>query len=203
MRRLLVLALAACDQPTPVTPVLSMLHGGELVAASDRTSAGVVDRVGGADPDCAADAYGGIEVAADVAPDPGTETVLASFSRGVVVLGADGHRIASTPGFGCTGSQDELAAVEIMRTALDTPVIAVAATQGGRRESSTWIALVAVGATAHLDRLFVGEVERRDETGTHAGELRFVPGGLLYRHPTEGVALWRYDAAAHRYVAPR
>jgi len=197
---LLVVALAACDQPTPATPVLSMLHGVEVVAASDRPSTAVTDRVGAGDPDCAADAYGGIELAADVAPDPGIETVLASYSRGVIVLGADGHRIASTPGFGCTGTRDELAAVEIVRTSFDAPVIAVAATSGGRRESSTWLALVAVGSTTHLDRLFVGEVERRDETGTHPGEVRFVPGGLVYRHPTDGVTLWRYDAAARRYV---
>ncbi len=198
----LVALVAGCEGLTPAPPpsVLPSLQGVLIVTESDRASPSVIDRIGESSPECVADAYGGIELVADVAPNPGKETVLASFSQGVVVLAADGHRIASTPGFDCTGSQDDLVAVEIVRTSLDTPVIAVAANQGGRRESSAWLELLAVGKSDHLDRLFVGEIERYDELGTHTGGVTIVPGGLVYRHPIDGVSLWRYEVPTHRYV---
>ena len=154
-------------------------------------------------PDCIGDAYGGIELSADVAPSAGTETVLASFSQGIVVLAADGHRIASSAGFDCMGSEDDLVAVEIVRMPLEAPVIAIAATEGGRRESTTWLELLAVDRSDHLQQLFAGEIERRDDTGIHTGDVTVIPGGLVYRHPTEGTSMWKYDPAAGRYVVWR
>jgi hypothetical protein len=184
---ILVLAvMAACAAPATSPPVPS-LHGVVVISASDHATPAVIDRIAEWVParaDCVANAYGGIELSADVATAPGTETILASFSQGVIVLAADGHRIATAPGFDCMGSQDDLVAVEVVRTTLDRPLIAVVATQGGRRENATWLELFAVGASDRLDRLFVGEL----------GDVTLMPGGLVYRHPTEGVSMWRYDA---------
>jgi hypothetical protein len=202
----LVTLFAACDVPAPPPSVLPSLRGGVVIAASDRGAPAVVDRMSAwahPDPDCVADAYGGIELVADVAPDAGDETVLTSFSQGVFVIGHDGHRIAATAGFGCTGSQDELVAVEILRTSLDHPVIAVAITKGGRRERSTWLELLEVGSAGRLNRLFRGEIERHGDRGSQAGGVTLVPGGLVYRHPTKGTSLWRFDGSVGRYVAWR
>ncbi len=197
--------VAACEQPTSVPSVLPMVQGAAVIAGSDRTSSSVIDKLGevaaSARP-CVGDAYGGIELVADVAPDAGDETILASYTRGIVVLGADGHRIATSPGFGCSGSQDELVALEVLRTSQDAPVIAAAVIQGGRRESSTRIHLFAVDATKHLDPLFTGEVEHVDGAATLGGAITFVPGGLIYRHPTNGVTLWKFDRNLRRYVDP-
>jgi hypothetical protein len=199
----IVVLLAACDAATAPPSVLPQLQGGVVVAGSDRGVPAVIDRMSAwahRDTDCVADAYGGIQLLADVAPDAGDETVLASFSQGVVVIGHDGHRIAATAGFDCAGSHDELVAVEIVQTSLDGPVIAVAATKGGRRESATWLELLEVGSSGRLNRLFLGEIERHDDRGSHTGDVMLVPGGLVYRHPTAGMSLWRFDGAARAYV---
>lgn len=197
------MALAACDAPAPAPSVLPSLRGAVVIAASDRGTPAVVDRMSAwahRDTECPGDAYGGIQVLADVAPDAGDETVLASFSQGVLVIGHDGHRIAATGGFDCTGSHDELVAVAAVQRPFGGPAIAVAATAGGRRESSTWLELLEVGSSGRLNRLFVGEVARHADDRSQTGEVTLVPGGLIYRHPTEGTSLWRFDASAHRYV---
>ncbi len=204
MRLALSVALvAACDAPTSVPSALPMLQGGAVIAGSDRASRSAVDKLGAlvvSGPDCVGDSYGGFELVADVAADPGEETVLASYGHGVVVIGADGHRIATAPGFGCTGSQDELVALEVVKTSQDAPLIAVAVTQGGRRESTTWLHLFAVGSTKHLDHLFAGEVSHADGADVTGGAITLVPGGLVYRHPMTGPALWKYDRTLRRYV---
>lgn len=46
----------------------------------------------------------------------------------------------------------------------------------------------------------MGEIERNDDQGTHTGDVTMVPGGLVYRHPIDGVSLWKYDVVSHRYV---
>ena len=196
--------LLACETPAG-TVVVPSLHGVLVIAGSDHPSPEVVDRLGtwtDSDPDCVGDEYGGMVLVADVAPQAGDETVLASFSQGVVVLDAAGHRIASAPGFDCMGSQDELIGIEIVRSSFDAPVIAVAVAQGGRRESTTSIELFALDGS-RLDRLFAGEIERHDDAGIHTGDVTVVPGGLIYMHPTEGTSVWRYDRATHRYVIGR
>ena len=137
-----------------------------------------------------------------MSPDPGEETVLASYARGVVVLGADGHRIAAAPGFGCSGSQDGLIGLEIVKSSQDAPVIAVAVVRGGRRASTTSLHLFAVGPSRRLVRLFTGEVEQVDGAVTVGGGVTLVPGALIHRHPTSGVALWKYDRGTGRYVDP-
>jgi len=182
-----------------------MLQGAVVIASSDHASSSAADKLGESapgDPTCVADAYGGFELAADVSPDPGEEAVLASYAHGVVVLGADGHQIAAAPGFGCSGSQDGLIGLEILKSSQDAPVIAVAVVQGGRRVSTTSLHLFAVGSSRRLVGLFTGDVEQVDGAGTASGGVTLVPGGLIYRHPTSAVALWRYDRGAGRYVDP-
>lgn len=200
---LLLALLGACDASTPPTAVMPSLRGVAVVAVSGRPSSDVIDRMGGGgppDPACVADAYGGVELVADVAPAPGDETVLVSFVRGVMVLGHDGHVIASTPGFACAGSQDELGAAEVVHTIDGDTLIAVVGTRGGKAESATWLKLLSVGASDQLQPRFDGMIERNDLTGTRAGHVTLIPGGLIYRSPTEGTSLWRLDRAAQRYI---
>jgi hypothetical protein len=181
---------------------LPWLHNFAATAASAEASAQVVDRMArwrAPDPDCSAAAYGGLAIAADVAPAPGTEEVLASYAQGVLVLDAGGRVIASAPAPGCQGSADDLEAVAAGDAQLDGPVIALAATGGGHRASSTWLGLYRVvnGAVAPI---FAGVVEDRVGDRTRTGGVTLLPGALLYRAPSGGHTLWVYRPEQHRYV---
>jgi hypothetical protein len=90
-----------------VARALPWLHNFAAAAVSAEASAQVVERMARwrvPDPDCSAAAYGGLAVAADVAPAPGSEEVLASYTQGVLVLDAAGRVIASAPAPRCQGS---------------------------------------------------------------------------------------------------
>lgn len=181
---------------------LPWLHNFAATAVSAEASAQVIDRMArwrAPDPDCSAAAYGGLAIAADVAPAPGTEEVLASYTQGVLVLDAGGRVIASAPAPDCQGSADDLKAVAAGDAQLDGPVIALAATGGGHRTSSTWLGLYRVvnGAVAPI---FAGVVEDRVGDRTRTGEVTLLPGALLYRAPSGEQTLWVYRPEQHRYV---
>jgi hypothetical protein len=143
---------------------------------------------------------GGIEIRADVVAGDGPETVLATF-RGLVVLDDNGRLVARSRGFEPTGSSDELLALAVGDAMLDTPVIAVSARAGGRRESQVWLELYRVGPRATLDRVFSAVTELHDEQAA-IGSVTLLAGGLLdYKAPGETVTRrYTFDAGARRYL---
>ena len=180
-----------------------MVHGGELVAATDRPAESVIDQLevwAHTDRAGVADAYEGMRVTAQVAAPGRATTVVASYSQGVFVIGEEGDRIASTPGFPCLGSQDELVGVKVVRSAEGTPIIAVAATQGGRLENSTTLELLSLGDTDQLNLLFVAEIAHHDEHGEHLGAVTLVPNGLVYRSPDNALSVWTLGDDKRHYA---
>jgi hypothetical protein len=193
MKKLLVLALAACggtSTPNSAVPWLRGFTATATAVSDNATSAASSDEAD----------YGGLQVTADVAPTDGTETVLASYRRGVRVVDRSGKLLARVPGFDPTGSADDLVALSVGDAGIGIPVIALAVTRGGHRESVTSIVLYRVGSS-RLDLLFEGPVEETDGTDTFTGTITFVPGGLQYRAPrATSATVWVFDAASGRYV---
>lgn len=151
--------------------------------------------------DCVASAYGGLTLRADVTPQiEGDERILASYTQGVFVLDRQRHLIAQTQPMSCEGSADELVALAAGDASIGTPVIALAATAGGRAESVTWLTLYRVENGGELQPIFNGEVERHEGDTTRTGIVTLVPGGLVYRDTTGSVGLWLYDTELGRYV---
>ncbi len=182
---------------------LPWLQGFEPAAVSDRPTRGVLDELAEwqpADEQCVSTAYGGLEVIADLAPAPGDERVLASFSQGLVVLDRDRNAIARAPGFTCEGSADGLEAIAVGDAWIGTPVIALAATAGGRNESTTWLTLYRVGDGGELVPVFTGEVERHVGRATRTGVVMLFPGGLVHRTPSGATSVWRYEPEAGLYL---
>lgn len=181
---------------------LPWLSGFDATAVADRPSPEVTDALAAwheIDPACVDAVYGGLELDADLAPAPGTETVLASFSQGVAVLDRDGRLVARAPGFACAGSADELVAVAAGDAWIGHPVIALAATTGGHAESLTWLSLYRV-AGGELVPVFTGVVEEHDGRRTRTGAVLVAPGGLIYQAPAGDTSVWSYDPARGRYV---
>ena len=144
------------------------------------------------DDRCVASAYGGLAL------DRGDKRIIASFSQGVFVLGKDRHLFARAPGFPCAGSADELVALETGEAWIGTPLIALAATTGGRAESVTQLLLYRVGADGVLEPVFTAPVERHADHQTRTGTVTVVPGGLIYHAPEGTTSIWIYRDG--RYV---
>lgn len=181
---------------------LPWLHNFDATAETTDARPGVMARMAkwrDPDPSCSASAYGGLEITADVASAPSTEIVLASFTQGVLVLDAEGTLIASATAPACQGSADEIEAIAAGDAHIDRPVIAMAVTVGGHRESSTWLVLYRVvgGVVAPA---FAGVVEERVGSQRRVGEVALLPGALLYRAPSGTQRLWVYSAERQRYV---
>jgi hypothetical protein len=180
---------------------LPWLSGYEPVAVEERTADDVQVELaqwqGEADPRCVASAYGGLRITA------GDQTVLASYTQGVVVLAPDRSVVARAPGFPCYGSADELVALAQGDAGIDVPVVALAATSGGRAENATWIALYRVGDGGELAPIFSAIVERHAGRITQTGSIELFPGGLKFRSPDGEMSLWLYDREAGRYVEQR
>lgn len=182
---------------------LPWLTGFSPTAVADRASPDVVDALApwrAVAPGCVDGAYGGLELDADVAAAPGTESVLASFSQGIAVLDASGRLIAHAPGFPCAGSADELLAIAAGDAWIGEPVIALAATTGGHAASLTWLTLYRVGEGGALVPAFTGVVEDHEGPRTRTGAVIVVPGGLIYDAPSGAASAWSYDREAGRYV---
>jgi hypothetical protein len=139
------------------------------------------------DDRCVASAYGGLAL------DRGQTRVIASYSQGVFVLGKDRHLLARAPGLPCAGSADELVGLETGEAWVGAPLIALAATTGGRAESVTQLMLYRVGDNGVLEPVFTGAVERHADHQTHTGTVTVVPGGLIYRAPEGTTSIWIYD----------
>jgi len=149
---------------------------------------------------CVADQYGGLVLQADVAPNAGRERIVASYSQGVFVFDRHRHVLAQATGFVCQGSSDQLVAIAAGDATVGTPLIALAATTGGRAESTTYLTLYRVSGGGELQPVFVGEVERHANQQTRTGVVTIVPGGLIFVDPAGTVSLWTYDADLGRYV---
>ncbi len=151
--------------------------------------------------DCAAAAYGGLRLRADVTPHiDGNEQILASYTQGIFVFDRERHLIAQAQPLPCEGSADELVSLAVGDASIGTPVVALAATAGGRAENVTSLTLFRVANSGELQPIFNGEVERHEGGTTRTGIVTLVPGGLIYRDTLGSVGLWLYDAELGRYV---
>src|SRR5687768_16143635 len=137
MRALVLATLIACS---PTTPSVPWLYGLSDPVASESGSLSTMQRLadtgGDVDEACGADAYRGIELAADVAPAAGQETIVAAYARGIHVFDRSNHLVAATPGYYCVGFSDEITALAA-GTAYGKSLIVVVTTSGGRRERET------------------------------------------------------------------
>ncbi len=179
------------------------LQGFDAAATADRATRSAVDQLAEwqpADDHCAASAYGGLDLTADLTPAAGDEHVLASFTQGIVVLDRDRHLIARAPAFPCQGSADDVLALSVGDAWIGSPVLALAATTGGKNENVTWVTLYRVGDRGELVSMFTGAVERHQGHHTRTGIILLYPGGLLYQTPEGATQLWRFDPGQRRYI---
>jgi hypothetical protein len=201
---LFVIAWLSADAGAAPASALPWLHNFSPAAEASEPTPSVIARMAqwrGADLSCSATAYGGLSIVAEVAPAPGVETVLASFTQGVLVLDARATLLASATPLVCQGSADELEALAAGDAQIGEPVIALAVTAGGHRASATWLMLYRV-ADGVVAPIFAGIVEDHTADRTRVGEVTLLPGALVYRAPTGVRTLWTYDGDQHRYVSP-
>lgn len=154
------------------------------------------------DPACTTSADAGFALAAELHEAPGLETVMASYTAGVVVLDARGRRLASAPPFPCRGSADTLEGIVVIDgdVLAGEPAIAIAATAGGRAERTTSLLLLALRG-AELTEIFAAPVEEWRGPEVSAGALTRLPrGALRYRAPDGAISEWTYDREAGRFV---
>lgn len=199
---LIVLAAGAPLEPQPAHPLLPWLFNMQdvvAVGASDRAATGPVDEQADAEPGCPADAYPALELTAELAPSAGRELVRASYAQGVRVLGSEGQLLASTPGYPCEGSADDLEVLGVGR-GFDAPMVVLALTTGGRREQLTWLGLFRMGLAGRLEPVFAGVVEERADGDVRRGRVMILPGALLHRAPDGATALWVFDEAGGVYT---
>lgn len=186
----------------PASPALPWLHNFAAAAESGVATPGTVERMSRwrpADVNCNGVAYSGLSIVADVAEARGTEQILASYTQGVLVVDAAGHLIASATAPACRGSADEIEAIAAGDAQIGRPVIAMAMTTGGQRESSTWLVLYEVvgGVVAPV---FSGMVEERHDDHSRTGDVTLLPGALMYRAPSGSQTLWTYSDEQQRYI---
>ena len=199
----MIAGLGACQVAPQEAPV-PWLYGMSSFVAADRASKSATQRLhelSTSDPDCAAGAYQAVELVADVAPRAGSETILASYANGLVVLDREHRLVASTAGYRCEGSADEIELVAAGNAFGDQTVIVVGK-HGGHREYATWVGLFRVGDDKRLDAVFTGIVEEHRGSGTRKGAIYMLPGSLVYQAPGGKPALHVYDPVARAYLVP-
>lgn len=185
---------------TPAHPSLPWLYNLEDVRAVETGDRLVtLSMTSDPDPSCRDNASPGLVLVADVAPAAGVETIFASYTNGIMVVGREGEPIASTSGYPCAGSADE---VEVLATgtAFGKPTIVLAVTTGGRREQLTWVGLFQLGHHGRLEPVFAGAVEQREDGIVRRGSVTILPGALLVRDPFGAVGFWTFDDEGGVYV---
>jgi hypothetical protein len=200
---LAIASLGAC-QVTPQDGPVPWLYGMSSFVAADRASRSATQLLqehSTPEPDCAAGAYQAVELVADVLPRAGSETVLASYANGVVVLDGERHLVASTAGYRCEGSADE---IEIVGSghAYGDQTLVVVGKNGGHREYATWVGLFRVGDDKRLDAVFTATVEEHRGSNVRKGALYMLPGSLIYQSPGGKPALHVYDPVGRAYLVP-
>ncbi len=171
----------------------------ELAAttADARGSALPLDMVGDADPSCAGTAYGALALRANLGG--GTATLVASYAHGVIVADAEGHTIATAPGYPCYGTADDLDAIAVGR-AWGSPMIALVLTTGGRREAMTWVGFYRMGRDGRLEATFSGAVEQFEDGVIRRGQITLLPGAIVHTNPTGETVLWVYHPVIGVYL---
>jgi hypothetical protein len=127
--------------------------------------------------------------------------IVASYARGVMVFGADGQVLASTPGFPCSGTADEIEVVAA-GDAYGVPTLVLAATTGGHREQLTWLGMFRVEPTGTLEAVFAGTVELREDGVVRRGSVTVLPDALHVRDPAGPSGYWVFDPVAGVYLPP-
>lgn len=195
-----VLAGGSGPQARPAHPALPWLFNLTNVKAVDTGDPLVTMAMDAEiDPSCAELESPGFALVANVAAAAGDETILASYAHGVMVFGHEGELIASTPGFPCAGSADE---IEVLAagTAFGVPTIVMVATTGGRREQLTWLGMFRIGRTGRLEAVFTGAVEQREDGIVRRGSVTVLPDALMVRDPLGGVGFWIFDEVSGVYI---
>lgn len=192
---LFVAAAAGCQPSAPSVPWLYGLTG-TVSASGDDATAQVASEP---EPGCGIGATRTIRLAADLAPAPGIETVVASYGGGITILGGEEQVLARSPGYPCEASADELETLAFGH-AYGEPTLVIAATSGGRREAVTWLGLFRPGFGGTLDPVFAGIVEHRTDDLIERGDVWLVPDGLLYRRPGGPTTFWLFDPVGRAYV---
>ncbi|HEU0035828.1 MAG TPA: hypothetical protein VFQ53_34685 [Kofleriaceae bacterium] len=200
-----LLGAGACQVGTEV-PAVPWLHGMTDVAVSEQANDSVTRRLDEWSPavdvdECAGAAYPGIELTADVAGSTRKETVLASYAQGIVVLDGERRLVASTPGYRCGGTADEIQAV-VVGSAFGDRTLVIVGTTGGHREADTWLGMFRVGFDKRLDPVFTGVVEERRGDRVEQGAVHMLPGALIYTPPGRTPTLWFWNPVARAYLLP-
>jgi hypothetical protein len=178
------------------------VDGLAATAVSTSPTAAVADQLGPAPSGCTSGDPRGHQLIADVAPAEGAETIVVALGHGVVVRAANGDTLATAP-LACGGSADDLVAIAVGDAGTGTPVIAVVATVGGRREATTSVVLYGVvdrdGEVA-LERQLAAPIEVRDGERVATGDVAIVDGAIVHDRPRGPRTRWAFDAGRGRYV---
>ncbi len=200
-RTLLVAALAvaqlsgAAGADVPTLPWLHGFAGARVRAGADP---GAIGWLGG-QVECPADAQPPLRLVADVSPAAGREIIVATLTGGIRVTSSEGVELATSSGYPCQGSADELE-VLAAGTVFGERTIVLAFTSGGRREQQTWLGVYRLGFRGEIDPLFAGVVESREDGIVRTGSVTFIPGALIYRPPGNHDSLWVFDPVVHTYT---
>jgi hypothetical protein len=199
---LAVLMLSACDNFASSPPAsMPWLQGFSATAATDTLTPQASRRIAGVLDATQEEAYGSLELRADLAGDPQPETVLASYHLGLAVVDVSGRLVARAPGFDVEGSADDLISMAAGDGQLGWPVIVLAVQSGGHRESTISVAVYRIASTRMLQKLWYAPIEIREGSETRTGTLTFTRSGLLYRAPgASAVTSWTFDVRRGRYV---
>ena len=205
MRPMLIIAFAATAcSPSPDAATPPALYGLLDARVTETGASDVVERMSRwapPDTDCAGGQYGGLELKADVVGSSVEETILASYTQGVIVLDRENMPIASAPGYPCEGSADAIESIAVGHAFLEAErTIAMTVTSGGRREQMTVLALFRVGFGGRLDPVFTASIEERRGGDVARGSVMLLPGALLYRRPGGRLALWVFDPVGRAYL---
>lgn len=185
----LLAALVTPASASPSLPWLANLDDATFASSDERASMLPLEL----DPEasCGPAAYGALTLIADIGPPAGLETIVGSFARGVIVVGADGERIAASSSVPCYGTADALESMAVGR-AWNERVLALVVTSGGRRESSTWLGIYRVRDRG-FEKVFSGAVEHYDDGVVRTGRVTLVPGGLFHRDPNGDLTWWGFE----------
>jgi hypothetical protein len=202
-----IAVLAGCQaSASPQDPLVPWLHGMSGLSASEHASASATRRLDALLPvvdndACGAGAYQAIELVADIAPAPGSETILGSYAHGIAVLDRSGQLLASTNGYRCDASVDEIEAIAAGR-AFGEPTLVVVAKTGGRRAYTRFVGLFRLGFAKRLDPVFTATVEEHDGDEVRTGAIVMLQDALVYRLPDGRYAYYVFDPVGRVYLAP-